>query len=64
MWTRNWRVRNHEATGTFRFSDNPCLSVGYSYQVRRAEFDKLLLDNSRRLGAEVREEVRVTNVAQ
>ena len=53
----------HEAAGTFRFSDNPYLSVGYSYQVRRAEFDKLLLDNSRRLGAEVREEVRVTNVA-
>ena len=52
----------HEAAGTFRFSDNPYLSVGYSYQVRRAEFDKLLLDNSRRLGAEVREEVRVTNV--
>ena len=52
----------HDAAGTFRFSDNPFLSVGYSYQVRRAEFDKLLLDNSRRLGAEVREEVRVTGV--
>ena len=33
----------HEAAGTFRFSDNPYLSIGYSYQVRRAEFDKLLL---------------------
>jgi len=54
----------HEAAGTFRFSDNPYLSVGYSYQVRRAEFDKVLLDNSRRLGAEVREEVRVTDVVQ
>jgi flavin-dependent dehydrogenase len=53
----------HEAAGTFRFSDNPYLSIGYSYQVRRAEFDKLLLDNSRRLGAEVREEVRVTGVS-
>jgi len=52
----------HDAAGTFRFSDNPYLSVGYSYQVRRAEFDKLLLDNSRRLGAEVREEVRVTDI--
>lgn len=51
----------HEAAGTFRFSDNPYLSVGYSYQVRRAEFDKLLLDNSRRLGAEVLEETRVTD---
>ncbi|MFY9685486.1 MAG: NAD(P)/FAD-dependent oxidoreductase, partial [Pseudolabrys sp.] len=53
----------HEAAGTFRFSDNPYLSVGHSYHVRRAEFDKLLLDNSRRLGAEVREQVRVTDVA-
>jgi len=52
----------HAAAGTFRFSDNPYLSVGHSYQVRRAEFDKLLLDNSRRLGAEVREEVRVADV--
>lgn len=52
----------HHAAGTFRFSDNPYLSVGHSYQVRRAEFDKLLLDNSRRLGAEVREAVRVTDV--
>src|SRR6185312_16735137 len=52
----------HDAAGTFRFSDNPYLSVGYSYQVRRAEFDKLLLDNSGRLGAEVREEVRVTDI--
>jgi halogenation protein CepH len=45
------------------FQNNPYLSVGHSYQVRRAEFDRLLLDNSRRLGAEVREEVRVTDVA-
>src|SRR5262249_61404430 len=37
-------------------------SVGHSYQVRRAEFDKLLLDNSRRLGAEVLEGARVSDV--
>lgn len=52
----------HNAATTFRFADNPYLSVGHSYQVRRSEFDKLLLDNSRRLGAEVREGVRVTDV--
>jgi flavin-dependent dehydrogenase len=34
----------------------------YSYQVPRADFDKLLLDNSRRLGAEVREETEVRHV--
>src|SRR4029450_5544723 len=43
-------------------SDNPCLSIGHSYQVRRSEFDKVLLDNSRRLGAEVIEGARVTEV--
>jgi flavin-dependent dehydrogenase len=52
----------HGAATTFRFADNPYLSVGYSYQVRRADFDKLLLDNSRRLGAEVLEGTRVTDI--
>jgi flavin-dependent dehydrogenase len=52
----------HGATVTFRFSDNPYLSVGYSYQVRRSDFDKLLLDNSRRLGADVIEGARVTDI--
>lgn len=52
----------HEAVATFRFADNPLLSVGYSYQVKRSEFDKLLLDNSRRLGATVMEGTRVTDV--
>jgi flavin-dependent dehydrogenase len=52
----------HEAVATFRFADNPYLGVGYSYQVKRSEFDKLLLDNSRRLGADVMEGTRVTDV--
>jgi flavin-dependent dehydrogenase len=52
----------HPRTTTFRFDRNPCLSVAYSYHVRRAEFDKLLLDNSRRLGATVLEGVRATAV--
>jgi len=53
---------DHAWTTTFRFEDNPYLSVDYSYHVRRAEFDKLLLDNSRRLGATVLEGVRVTEI--
>ena len=52
----------HGAATTFRFADNRYLSVDHSYQVKRAEFDKLLLDNSRRLGAEVIEGTRVTDV--
>jgi flavin-dependent dehydrogenase len=53
---------DHAQAATFRFDANPCLSVGHSYHVRRADFDKLLLDNSRRLGATVLEGTRVTEV--
>jgi flavin-dependent dehydrogenase len=52
----------HAQPAIFRFDRNPYLSVGHSYHVRRADFDKLLLDNSRRLGATVLEGTRVTAV--
>ena len=39
------------------------LIVEHAYQVKRADFDKLLLDNSRRCGATVHEGVRVTDIA-
>jgi len=52
----------HAQATTFRFAHNPYLSVSHSYHVRRADFDKLLLDNSRRLGATVLEGIRVTEV--
>jgi len=52
----------HDQATTFRFAHNPYLSVSHSYHVRRADFDKLLLDNSRRLGATVLEGTRVTEV--
>ena len=52
----------HAAATTFRFDRNPYLSVDYSYHVKRAELDKLLLDNSRRLGVTVFEGVRVTEI--
>jgi flavin-dependent dehydrogenase len=38
----------HERATTFLFANNPNLPIKYSYHVRRADFDKLLLDNSRR----------------
>jgi flavin-dependent dehydrogenase len=53
---------SHAQPARFRFDQNPYLSVGHSYHVRRADFDKLLLDNSRRLGATVLEATRVTEV--
>ena len=46
----------------FRFASNPHLPVDHSYQVQRAEFDKLLLDNSRRLGATILEATRAREV--
>lgn len=52
----------HGESTEFRFANNPHLPVDHSYHVRRAEFDKLLLDNSRRLGATVVEGARVTEV--
>jgi flavin-dependent dehydrogenase len=52
----------HAHATIFRFARNPYLSINHSYHVRRAAFDKLLLDNSRRLGATVFEETRVTEV--
>jgi flavin-dependent dehydrogenase len=47
---------------TFRFANNPHLSVDHSYHVKRADFDRLLLDNSRRLGATVLEGTRVIEI--
>ena len=52
----------HSHTAIFRFDQNPYLSVDHSYHVRRSDFDKLLLDNSRTLGATVLEETRVIDV--
>lgn len=56
----------HEETGaefTYYFdkairADNP-----YAYQVKRADFDKMLLDHAASLGADVREETTVEDVA-
>jgi len=52
----------HAQATTFRFDHNPYLSANHSYHVRRADFDLLLLDNSRRLGATALEGTRVTEV--
>src|SRR6266851_5248793 len=49
---------------TFSFSVSPKM-VGpssFAYQVERMKFDQILLDNARRVGAEVREECAVIDV--
>ena len=48
---------------TFKFSDARDKSMPFSYQVRRSEFDEILIRNAGRLGAEVMEGCRVTRVA-
>lgn len=46
----------------YRFRDGLRGSPPFAWQVRRSEFDELLLRNSQRLGADVREGVRVREV--
>ncbi|HEX5177382.1 MAG TPA: NAD(P)/FAD-dependent oxidoreductase, partial [Chthoniobacteraceae bacterium] len=43
----------------FQHYDHPCST---SWQVERADFDLMLLENARRKGAQVHEQTRVTNV--
>lgn len=47
---------------TFKFGDAWDKSMPFSYQVRRSEFDQILIRNAARLGAEVVEGCRVRNV--
>ena len=48
---------------TFKFGDAWDKSMPFSYQVRRSEFDEILIRNAARLGAEVIEGCRVKSVA-
>ena len=48
---------------TFQFGDAWDKSMPFSYQVRRSEFDEILIRNAARLGAEVIEGCRVNDVA-
>ncbi len=49
-------------TQTFQFADAWDKTMPFSYQVRRSEFDEILLRNAARLGAAVIEGCRVRNV--
>src|SRR5262249_46739788 len=55
----------HEESGaefTYYFDNAIRAGNPYAYQVKRADFDKLLLDHAAELGAVVREETRVEDV--
>ena len=53
----------HRKTVSYDFSQAWDKTLPYSYQVRRSEFDHLLLKNAAAKGAEIVEGVRVTEVA-
>ena len=59
------RIIDEASGATFTYYFDTAIRDGrpYAYQVPRADFDQLLLDNARRLGAEVREEAEVREVA-
>lgn len=54
---------DHETRQAFYFSDAMDPSPDHAYQVKRAQFDEVLLRNAGSKGAEVREGRRVTDVA-
>ncbi len=47
---------------TYRFAESFEPAYTYAYQVPRAEFDQMLLEHARKLGAEVREQWEATEV--
>ena len=53
---------HHDHTQTFEFADAWDKSMPYAYQVRRAEFDEILIRNAQRQGAEVHEGCQARSV--
>ena len=53
---------HHNWTQTFHFSDAWDKSMPHAYQVKRAEFDEILIRHAARKGAEVHEGTKVTAV--
>ena len=54
---------HEQKSQTFMFGDAWDKSMPYSYQVRRSEFDEILIRNAAKMGAEVIEGCRVRDVA-
>ncbi len=57
-----FRWGNNPNPWTFAFAKDTDAPGGYAYQVERARFDKMLLDNSRRKGVDVREQHAVSEI--
>ena len=54
IFTRNGKY------GEYNFVNKSAEGYGYSFEVTRADFDKVLIDEAERLGAEVRYEIEIT----
>jgi halogenation protein CepH len=60
--TFRWGARPDPWTFSFSISPRMASPTSFAYQVERSKFDKILLDNARRVGADVREGCSVTEV--
>jgi halogenation protein CepH len=60
--TFRWGARQEPWTFSFSISPTMAAPTSYAYQVERAKFDKILLENAKRVGADVREGCTVTDV--
>jgi FAD-dependent halogenase len=67
-WKRGGTLRwgSNPEPWTFAFSVSPKMTgeTSHAYQVERSKFDKILLDNARRIGVDVREEHAVADVVR
>ncbi len=61
-WAAEFVSPQHDSTQEFRFAEAWNKSMPHAYQVRRAEFDEILLRNAARLGVEVHEGCQVHGV--
>jgi halogenation protein CepH len=62
--TFRWGANSEPWTFSFAVSPRMAGPTSFSYQVERMKFDKILFDNARRAGAQVREQSPVTRVAE
>ncbi|WEB43755.1 tryptophan 7-halogenase [Streptomyces yunnanensis] len=60
--TFRWGSKPEPWTFTFAISQKLAGPTSHAYQVERMKFDKILLDNARRVGVDVREECSVNDV--
>ncbi|MFC4108317.1 tryptophan 7-halogenase, partial [Micromonospora zhanjiangensis] len=62
--TFRWGARPEPWTFSFGLSERMTGSASFAYQVERARFDEILLNNAKRKGVEVREGCSVTGVIE